>query len=146
MIYFSDWWIYMIYIHMVYDIYIIYIMYIFNMCVYHGMLRVSEMKLPLDVVGHRGLQSVNSLRWRHNGRDSVPNHQLHDCLLNRLFRCRSKKTSKLRVTGLYAGNSPGTGEFPAQIASNAKNASIWWRHHVRCSIFSQTIIARLQYW
>ena len=41
----------------------------------------------------------------------------------------SKKTSKLRVTGLCEGNSPVTGEFPAQRASNAKNVSIWWRHH-----------------
>ena len=41
----------------------------------------------------------------------------------------SNKTSKLRVTGLYAGNAPVTGEFPAQMASNAENASIWWRHH-----------------
>ena len=70
------------------------------------------------------------LRWRHNGRDTVSNHQPHDCLLNRLFRPRSKKTSKLRVTGLCVGNSPGTGEFPAQMASNAENVSIWWRHHV----------------
>ena len=45
------------------------------------------------------------LQWRHNGRDSVSNHQPHDCLLNRLFRRRSKKTSKLHVTGLGAGNS-----------------------------------------
>ena len=65
-----------------------------------------------------------SLRLRHNGRDGVSNH---DCLLNRLFRRRSKKTSKLRVTGHCAGDSPGTGEFPAQIASNAENVSIWWR-------------------
>ena len=70
-----------------------------------------------------------TLQWRHNGRDSVSNHQPHDCLLNCLFRRRSKKTSKLRVTGLCAGNSPGTGEFPAQMASNAENVSIWWRHH-----------------
>ena len=70
-----------------------------------------------------------SLRWRHNGRDSVSNHQPHDCLLNRLFRRRSKKTSKLRVTGLCAENSPETGEFSAQMASNAENVSIWWRHH-----------------
>ena len=41
-----------------------------------------------------------------------------------------KRTSKLRVTGLCVGNSPGTGEFPAQMASNAENVSIWWRHHV----------------
>ena len=27
------------------------------------------------------------------------------------------------------GNSPVTGEFPAQMASNAANFSIWWRHH-----------------
>ena len=70
-----------------------------------------------------------TLQWRHNGRDSVSNHQPHDCLLNRLSRRRSKKTSKLCVTGLCAGNSPGTGEFPAQMASNAENVSIWWRHH-----------------
>ena len=45
----------------------------------------------------------------------------------------TKKTSKLRVTGLCAGNSLGTGEFPAQMASNAENVSIWWRHHaVQC--------------
>ena len=50
-------------------------------------------------------------------------------LLNRLFRRRSKKTSKLRITGLCAGSSPGIGEFPAQMASNAENVSIWWRHH-----------------
>ena len=69
-----------------------------------------------------------TLQWRHNGHDSVSNHQPYDCLLNRLFRRRSKKTSKLRVTGLCAGNSPGTGEFPAQMTSNAENVSIWWRH------------------
>ena len=69
-----------------------------------------------------------TLEWRHNGLDSVSNHQPHD-LLNRLFRHRSKKTSKLCVTGLCEGNSPGTGEFPAQMARNAENVSIWWRHH-----------------
>ena len=69
------------------------------------------------------------LRWRHNGRDSVSNHQPHHCLLNRLFRRRAKKISKLRVTGLCAGNSPETGEFPAQRTSNAENVSILWRLH-----------------
>ena len=74
-----------------------------------------------------------SLWWRHNGRYSVSTHQPHDCLLKRFFRLRSKKTSKFCVTGLCAGNSPGTGEFPAQMASNAENVSIWWRHHVDIS-------------
>ena len=72
------------------------------------------------------------LRWRHNEHDRVSNHQPHDCLLNGLFRRRSTKTSKLRVTGLCAMNSPETGEFPAQMASKAENASIWWRHHEWC--------------
>ena len=44
-------------------------------------------------------------------------------------RRRSKKTSKFCVTGLCVGNSPVTGEFPAQRASNTENVFIWWRHH-----------------
>ena len=75
------------------------------------------------------LKSALSLQWRHNERDGISNHQPHDCLLKRLFRRRSNKTSKLRVIGLCEGNSPVTGEFPAQRASNAESASIWWRHH-----------------
>ena len=73
--------------------------------------------------------SKHPLQWRHNGRDSLSNHQPHECLLNGLFRHRWKKTWKLRVTGLCAGNSPGNGEFPAQTASNVEYVSIWWRHH-----------------
>ena len=69
------------------------------------------------------------LHCRHNRRDGVSNHQPYDCLFNCLFRCKSKKISRLRVTGLCEGNSPGTGEFTAQMASNAENVSIWWRHH-----------------
>ena len=74
-------------------------------------------------------RDLDTLQWRHNGRDGVSNHRPRDRLLNRLFRRRSKKASKLHVTGLCAGTSPGTGEFPAQMASNVENASIWWRHH-----------------
>ena len=59
---------------------------------------------------------------------AMADHQPHNYLLNRLFRHRSKKTSKLGVTGLCAGNSSVTGEFPAQRASH-ENVSIWWRHH-----------------
>ena len=50
-----------------------------------------------------------SLKWRHNGHDGVLNHQPHDCLLKRLFRHRSKKTSKFHPTGLcgrWPVNSP----------------------------------------
>ena len=89
--------------------------------------------IPWNIVIISDLHTCFSLRWRHNGRDSVSNHQPHDCLLNRLFGRRSKKTSKLCVIGLCAGNSaghsPGSGEFPAKIVSNAENVFIWWRHH-----------------
>ena len=76
-----------------------------------------------------GTSNTYTLLWHHNGRGGVSNHQPHVCLLNRVFIRRSKNTSKLHVTGLYVGNSPETGEVPAQMASNAENGSIWWRHH-----------------
>ena len=75
------------------------------------------------------ISPFHALHWRHNEHDGVLNNQPHDCFLNRLFRHRSKKTSNLRVTGLCEGNSPVTGELPAQRASNAENVSIWWRHY-----------------
>ena len=83
-----------------------------------------------------------ALQWRHNGRDGISNHQPRDCLLNRLFRRRSKKTSKLHVTGLGAGNSPLTGELSAPKASNAENVSIWWRHHgnTKCSGKNRSVL------
>ena len=51
------------------------------------------------------------LRWRHNGRDSVSNHQPHDCLLNHLLSC-----------GEFTGDRQ-------KMASNAEYVSISWRHH-----------------
>ena len=39
-----------------------------------------------------------------------------------------KHQSPASLHGLCVGNSPVTGEFPAQRASNAENVSIWWRH------------------
>ena len=74
----------------------------------------------LQINGSEYRESSYSLQWRHNGRDGVSNHQPYDCLLDRLFRRISKKTPKIRVTGLCAGNSPVTGECPAQMASNAE--------------------------
>ena len=96
----------------------------------HGHYDVIVMRLHRDYMDSRmfDVVSVKQPQWRHNGRDSASNHQSSHCLLNSLFKRRSKKTPKLRVTGLCAGNSPVTGEFLAQMASNADNVSIWWRH------------------
>ena len=81
---------------------------------------------------HRNVFHITSslLRWRHNEYDGDSNHQRFNCLLNRFFRPRWKKTSKLRVTGLCEGNSPVTCEFPAQRLSKTEKVFIWWRRHV----------------
>ena len=66
-------------------------------------LHIFEIKaLTCFYEGHLSLVNVSvfSLQWRHNDQNSVSNHQRLHCLLNRFFGHRSKKTSKLRVTGL----------------------------------------------
>ena len=97
----------------------------------------------------RALNISWSLQWRHNGHDGVSNHQPRYCLLNRLFRRKSKKISKLPVTGPLWRNPPVTGEFPSERASNAENVSIWWRHHDnRCGgwIICVTDIMKENFW
>ena len=90
---------------------------------------ILQLRLCQDSNCRRPRTHFTTIQWRHNERDGVSNHHPNHCLLNHLFGRRSKKTSKLRVTGLCAGNSSGTSEFPAQRASYVENVSIWWRHH-----------------
>ena len=88
------------------------------------MVRDTGIFIPSMFTNHTLLADMcKTLQWRHNERNDVSNHRRLECLHNRLFS-RSTKTSKLRVTGPCEGNSPGTGEFPAQRASNAENVSI----------------------
>ena len=56
--------------------------------------------------------TFDALQWRHNERHGVSNRRCLDCLLNRFFRCISKRTSNLRVTGPCEGNPPATGCSP----------------------------------
>ena len=90
-------------------------------------LRIATPQPPMMPL-EGALSHVSSLQWRHNGHYGASNHQPHHCLLNRWFGQRSKKTSKLRVTGLCEGNSPVTCAFLSQRASNAVNVSIWCHH------------------
>ena len=53
-----------------------------------------------------------TLQWRHNERNGVSNHRRLDCLSNRLFMRKAKKSSKLPVTDLCKGNPPVSGGFP----------------------------------
>ena len=77
---------------------------------YHGI--HGTQYFVVQICGNQYAIRVIPLHWRHNDHDGVSNHQPHVCLFNRLFRRRSKKTSKLRVTGLCAGNSPGPVNSP----------------------------------
>ena len=98
---------------------------------------VFEFKSQHPMAYHR---KQITLQWCHNECNGVPHHQPHDCLLNRLFRRISKKTSTFCVTHLCAAISPFTGEFPAQMASYAENVSIWWRHHdMKCKLIFTAI-------
>ena len=80
----------------------------------HGEIKLNDRNTKIHASIHSNKHCVTlvSLQWRHNERESVSNHQPHHCLLNRLFRRRSEKTSKLRVTGLCVGNSPGPVNSP----------------------------------
>ena len=103
---------------------------------------------------------VNALRQGLNGqhrfRQHLEVHSLHynDIIMSTMAsqitsvtivystvysRRKSKKTSKLHITGLCEGNSLVTSEFPAQRASNAENVSIWWRHHVNENLSLSTL-------
>ena len=95
---------------------------------------ISHRKLPCQHLGHitaygARLVVCTTLQWRHNEHGGVSIHQRLDRLLHRSCRRRSEKTPKLRAIGLCEGNTPMTGEFPAQRACNAEKVSIWWRHH-----------------
>ena len=87
------------------------------------------------------------LQLRHNGRDGVLNHRRRYCLLNRLFRHRSKKYQSAVSLAIVRGIH----RWPVDIkkASNAENVSIWWRHHelnsicVRRSVISIMTVSQI---
>ena len=67
--------------------------------------------------------------------DAISNHQRLDCLLNRLFRGRSKKTSKLRVTGLCGGKPLVTDGFPSQRAMQLSRKMFPFDDVISCPTF-----------
>ena len=70
----------------------------------------------------------STLQWRHNGCDGVSNHQPHYCLPNRLFWRRKNKHQSSASLAFVWGIHRWPMSSP-QMASNAENVSIWWRHH-----------------
>ena len=91
--------------------------------------RVGPVVWYTTTKNHATTQTAWTIKWRDNECDGVSNHWRLHCLLNRLLARWSKKTSKLRVTGLCEGNPPVTSGFPSQRTSNAEIVSIWLCHH-----------------
>ena len=67
----------------------------------------------------QNISSTFQTQWRfvHHYGDVIMNAMASQ--INRVFRGRSKKTSKLRLAALCGGNSPVIGEFPSQRASKS---------------------------
>ena len=82
---------------------------------FHSLICIRHMSLSVTVTSQWARWRLKSPASRVFAKSSV--------------QAQIKDTSKLRVTGLCEGNSPMTGEFPAQMASCAENVSTWWRHH-----------------
>ena len=78
------------------------------------------------------IEGLAQLRWRHNGRDGVSNHQLHDLFTQPCIRAQINENMKVPRHWPLRGEF--TGEFPAQRVSNAENVSIWWRHHAAADL------------
>ena len=64
---------------------------------------------------------ISTLQWRHNGRDSVSNHQLHDCLLESFIQTHIQQNVKALPHLPLCGEFTGDRWIPAQMASNAEN-------------------------
>ena len=102
----------------------------------HDVNRNSQRRQPPK--GQLPREKQGTLQWRHNDHDGVSNHQPHGCLLNRLFRRRSKKTSKLRVTGLCVGNPSGPVNSPHKgSVTREMSCCICFRKHRIYNIFYQ---------
>ena len=85
--------------------------------------------LPLQVSYRVSVMWIfKTLQWHYKEHDGVSHHQLLDCLLNCLFRSRSRLTSKLCITGICEGDLSVTSGFPSQRSSKVENIYIYWRH------------------
>ena len=80
------------------------------------------------ILGRRSLWW--SLQWRHNDYDGAIITSLPIAYSTVYSGADQSKHQSSPSLALCAKNSPVTGEFPTQRASNAENVSIRWRHHV----------------
>ena len=85
-------------------------------------IRIKGMKTSKKSLKYEYIDITSAVYSRYFSNDYILNSRL---FIQLFIQTQFKDTSKLRVTGLYVGNSPVTNEFPAQRASNEENVSIW---------------------
>ena len=82
-----------------------------------------------------------SLLWRHNGRDGVSNHRpVYSTVYSNAHQRYMKAPRHWPLWGEFTGDR----WIRTQMASNAENVSIWWRHHV-LSIRLSSVNEKVQY-
>ena len=74
-----------------------------------------------------GTLTVSPLLWRHNGDECVSNSSL-TIVYSTVYSGADQRKHQSSASLAFV---PVSGEFPAQMVSNAENVSIWWRHHAR---------------
>ena len=87
--------------------------------------------VPSQVLTHGDTETCEALQWRYNEPNGVSNHQSHDCLLNRYSGADQRKYQSLASLAFVRGIHRWWWIPVIKRASNAKNASIWWRLHVK---------------
>ena len=97
----------------------------------------------LSTDDHQIHKGSYSLQWRHNGRDSVSDHQPRHCFIQRFIQAQIKESIKAPRHWPLCGEFTGDQWIPRTNAqkrgkcfhlmifcSNAENVSTWWCHHV----------------
>ena len=70
------------------------------------------------------------LRWRHNGRDGVSNHQPHGCFSTVYSVEDHWEHQSSALLAFVQGIHRRPVNSPHKMTSNAEYVSIWWRYHV----------------
>ena len=98
-------------------------------CLFHSPTNVRIEEVQLYTVGCKAhpfviFRKIISDRLFENSLSQRRHNECHG-----VSNQRHKEDIKAPRHWPLCGEFTGTGEFPAQRASNAENVSIWWRHH-----------------
>ena len=91
----------------------------------NSIVHVAEQTIDKLAIGCQLRNRLHTLQKRRG----VPNHRQHEWPSKSLFWLTWKNQSSALLT-LCDGNSPLTGRFPSQTASNPESVSVSWRYYI----------------